>query len=378
MRRLITIIIICLVPMMLSAAVSISGVTGTLTHGETITIAGSGFGTKSTAAPAVWDNCSGTNILTLWTNYMMGATGWGGSGAKPELELAYRTPTELGRGVDLPHSHITKYLCGSHYWLQVGDGSNIQIWKTKTLSSYSVPIYTYVSWYRRLDPNWVWSIDNNFKDMEWTSTMDSTPSSGNYDFISHYEANNPSYNGVYRVHAAPTSPVGTPVEGATLKNGWVKCEWETKWSQGSDGYTKVWEDGVLKTHEAGVTWADSGPQLLAIEGFYRNANDNNFRYMADIYMDWSAQRVMIGNANTLAGCTTLRAIQIPSVWSDTSITATVNQDAFADSATAYLYVFDATGASNTNGYEITFGATPASQPQLSNGTFVGPGAGIHP
>jgi hypothetical protein len=52
------------------AAPVVSGVSGTVAHGQNVTISGSGFGNKSSAAPLVWDNCSGTTITTLWGGRM--------------------------------------------------------------------------------------------------------------------------------------------------------------------------------------------------------------------------------------------------------------------------------------------------------------------
>ena len=55
------------------AAPSVSSVSGTLTSGTTLTVAGSGFGTKPTAAPWVWDNFEsgsvGTELAAPWEHY---------------------------------------------------------------------------------------------------------------------------------------------------------------------------------------------------------------------------------------------------------------------------------------------------------------------
>ncbi|MCD6288604.1 MAG: hypothetical protein J7M12_05765, partial [Candidatus Hydrogenedentes bacterium] len=59
-----------------------------------------------------------------------------------------------------------------------------------------------------------------------------------------------------------------------------------------------------------------------------------------------------GNASTWSACTH-REIQIPTAWSNDTITFTVNQGSFPY-GTAYLYVVDSTGAWNENGYPITF------------------------
>jgi hypothetical protein len=64
---------------------------------------------------------------------------------------------------------------------------------------------------------------------------------------------------------------------------------------------------------------------------------------------------MIGNARTFNGCT-IREIQIPTAWSDNSITVTVNQGVFGSGMTVYLYVVDQNGAVNSTGYPITVGS----------------------
>jgi hypothetical protein len=60
------------------AAPSISGVSGTLTDGQTITISGSNFGTKTTAAPFIssYDNATSANN---WSSGTLGG-GWQFSG----------------------------------------------------------------------------------------------------------------------------------------------------------------------------------------------------------------------------------------------------------------------------------------------------------
>ena len=48
------------------AAPSVRQVNGSLDHNGTITITGSGFGLKPSAAPIVWDNATGNSISDKW------------------------------------------------------------------------------------------------------------------------------------------------------------------------------------------------------------------------------------------------------------------------------------------------------------------------
>ena len=58
-----TILIISIIfPNIVFGAPSISGVSGTIVDGQSVTISGSGFGIKMDAAPILWENFdSGTN-----------------------------------------------------------------------------------------------------------------------------------------------------------------------------------------------------------------------------------------------------------------------------------------------------------------------------
>ena len=81
----------------------------------------------------------------------------------------------------------------------------------------------------------------------------------------------------------------------------------------------------------------------------------------EIYVDVTRARVEIGDAATF-GAFTHREAQIPTAWSDGSVTFTVNQGSFADGSTAYLFVVDDTGAASA-GRQIMFaGASDSTAP----------------
>ena len=76
-------------------------------------------------------------------------------------------------------------------------------------------------------------------------------------------------------------------------------------------------------------------------------------YWDEVYIDTTQARVEIGNASSWSACTH-REIQIPSSWSSSSISVTVNQGSFSDGGGAYLYVVDSNGNVNDSGRAITF------------------------
>ena len=63
----------------------------------------------------------------------------------------------------------------------------------------------------------------------------------------------------------------------------------------------------------------------------------------DAYIDTTWKRVMVGDNAVFASCTEF-AIQIPTAWSDTSITIDVNQSLLASFANKYCFVIGADNA----------------------------------
>jgi hypothetical protein len=133
----------------------------------------------------------------------------------------------------------------------------------------------------------------------------------------------------------------------------------------SNGTMKLWIDGVLRDS---VTNLDTNPTADGsainkrpyIIGFYdswspADANvSNQYAYYADVYVDSSWSRIELGNAPTYAS-STRREMLVPTVWSGTLISARVAQGGFTTGQTAYLYVVDAAGQVNSNGFPVTIG-----------------------
>ena len=353
-RKIILIMLFIFTSSFANSAPSVSTVTGTVSHGESITVSGSGFDTKSTAAPLVWDNASGSDPYTLWDGY------WPDETANATYRLDYRTPETVGRGVAVPHSHVTQYLCGAHY---ASDGSNkgYNVAGWQTLSGWSWPVTYYMSWYYRVDPNWDFP-DDNHKWFGYSSGGDiyGLPYNWYLESVGGMESSFGSHlvdddsevgwtTGEWYGNSFPNHPI----------NQWVKIEVETKISDSTDGYIKVWADGTLVQNLTGDTTdgtnygSEGSNRSIGFGGYNRTRSTNQWRYFADIYFDNTPQRVVICNNSTYSSCT-VREIQIPTAWSDTSITATVNAGVFASDATAYLFVVDADGVASA-GKEITFG-----------------------
>jgi len=340
------------------AAPVVQQVSGTFDHKATVTVSGSAFGTKPVAAPLVWDDASGTNILNKWDG------AWPNN--NPAYNTMYRAPM---RAVPLPHGHDTQYIAGAH-----GDsagatgGYNVIFYKN--LPSVTFPYYIYVSWYERIDPAWVFGGDDNFKTFAYSVCC------GPYQMPNNWYMNYgpPSFSSATASPQYQHNDDGGSLEnpdenghngwwlwGANPTSRWLKVEMAVKLTSQTDGYIKLWEDGVLKDNYLGSTDKYPGTaRTIGIGGYARNyGQPNNWRYFADVYIDTSLARVVLANNQTLSKATIIEP-QIPSSWADGSISFTVNLGKFTTGQTAYLFVFDATGTSNAIGFPVTAGGGAAA------------------
>ncbi len=336
-----------------TAAPTVLSTSGTFSHKGAVTITGTGFGTKATAAPVIWDDASGNSILDKW------------DGAWPDnnsvYNTGYRTPM---RGIGLPHNHITRYIAGAHAEsLGPQGGYNVVFFKYRTISSY--PAYTFASWYERADDNWVFGDDNNYKTFafsegqgpynppnNWylafnTPLPDSTTSAASYVLGDDSNFTTLMWTDV-NGHSHWWDSAINPMSGV-----WKKVQLEIKYTNQNDGYIKLWEDGVLRINYAGSTNKYPGTtRTEGIGGYARMyGQPDNWRYWADVYLDYSRARVVLANNADISQATIIEP-QIPTTWSDSSIGITANLGQFTVGQTAYLFVFDPTGTPNTTGLPV--------------------------
>lgn len=338
-----------------TAAPTIQQVSGKVDHKVAVTIKGTGFGSKTKAAPVVWDDASGGNLLDKWDGY------WPNRSPNATYNMAYRAPM---RGIGLPHKHVSKYIAGAH-----GDNSgynagyNVILYKNRTISSY--PVYTYASWYQRADDAWTFCGDNNYKVYDYS--MGTSPYSLPENWYLEYNGRPTSRTSTpsWHINDDYSSLVSPDANGRSwwwssavnpMGGAWTKIEVEIKYTNQSNGYIKLWENGALKINYAGRT--DSMPGQARSEGIGGYARcsgySNNWRYFSDVYLDHTRARVVLAN-NADYGKATIIEPQIPSAWSDDSLKVTVNLGKFSAGQKAYLFVFDSSGQRNASGFPVTVG-----------------------
>jgi hypothetical protein len=358
LRALMLLVLLALGPAVARAQPSISDVSGTKAHNQTVTITGTGFGSKSPAAPAVWDDSSGSTLSTLWSG------GWPSSG-DVDSRIQYRAAPY--RSMAAPHSRTNRYIVGAHTSDAGFDaGYNVIFWKARTVSSF--PAYTYASWYMRYDPNWPSNVDNN-KTYDWS--VGTSPYTGaSYWYSEFRSGENLVSNPACHVIDAGSSFDSDSGDwwgssfGANPKNSWVKAEHILRHSNSANA-------GLILLRFNGTTCLDlstrtdlyAGTQRNDAIGGYANptGQSNMWRFFTDVYLDYTWARVFRCDESTLATCTN-PTMMIPSSWSSTSINALLYGGALSDSGTTYVYVCDANNSCNSSGFAITMSEAGPSPP----------------
>lgn len=354
-------------------AVVITGTSGSEAHGGSLVITGSGFGTKSPVAPLVWDNCMhGQAVSARWSG------GWPTSATyRPE----YRT---IQRSQPMPHNRTTRYLCMCAYGSgSATDGWNALVWKTLTIAK---PQPIFMSVRHRCDSGFI--SGDNWKYMDYSNGNEpfglswyieksgGIPSAGPTDInLNDNAAGLNAHGDSANVWGDWYGEDGLGTGKAVSPRGtWVQQEFLVVATAADNGVIRQWDNNVLcldysptnpkyRTQPHPTDAMAGSTRAFALGGYIRDGNSTAWRYFTDIYLDMTQSRVVLGNAPALAACT-VKEMQIPTAWSTTSVTLTVNRGSFSDGATVYAYLYDSAGLVNAIGFPVNGSgdATPPAPP----------------
>lgn len=311
---------------------TISSITGTPTHGSDITINGADFGIKTEPRPQFWAPMDGSaapsslGVVTSWAEIQDMAydadEGPGGYGClKASSDSGVWTARVDAVGFDWSDPGQKMYLFR----------------KLKQNFSVFTPERNFKTW--RCWGDRISTVDNGLPTSimaglsNGTFGMDHlvTPAIGHYPFDDQEVAAFGPVDEWYNNEILLLSNSAADEEDA---------EWRYKTNgvvYGNQPYT-AW-DG-LKPFK--IWDGDTNPQLernyivhaVLPEG---EADPADRYWAADVYLDKTWARVMIGNASTLAACTHLE-IQIPTSWSGTSVGVRINRRTFPGGDSPYLFV----------------------------------------
>lgn len=315
----------------LEAAPSITGISGTVESGQAVTISGSDFGTKSPVAPVMYADFS-SNI----------------------------NPSNLGRITSW--DEVACFIWSNNGGIAGGGGSRTD--STCSISGYggmyaytgdisfypnalSQKFYVYRNRYK------AYTNDVNLKSMEFNKRG----SYGSADLIYNHSSQQWITQGI--------DPESYFYLDSSPNNQWVTEELvaQTGDSLGAQASALNWYvNGSLAGSQStgDICLRDDNNNMdhvsVAYHGDYNISGTEGMQleYFDNLYLDNTWTRILIGNASTFTA-STHREIQIPSNWSTGSVTAIINQGSFTNGSTAYLYIVDASGAVNANGFPIEIG-----------------------
>ncbi|MFA5127365.1 MAG: MopE-related protein, partial [Patescibacteria group bacterium] len=332
--------------------VTVSGLSSSnLLNSQSYTINGSGFGVKNPVAPLRWDNFENGTVgqrLATWEN-----GGWdtiGASGYYP----SYSTGRQRVAGEKVAQQTYTSF-----YNQQIGIWNRFPITKL------------YATWWAyRDDINGNYGCSTNQKLL------------GNFGRI--------SGDGDYGFPQCRSDQGGDPgghlyasdVNGATVQQSYFAGTWVNHWYRaerymnldtvGTADYTYTKKDGQIV---AQLNNNLLGPGRLSynyfVMGHFFRLNNEDvtypnpptctasmIQYVGEMYVDITRARIEICDRSTWTESSTMHCeIQIPhTTWNNNQIQFTANKGSFSDNQSLYLYVINADGSANQNGYPVSFGS----------------------
>jgi len=329
-------------------APAVTSVTGNLSHGQSVTISGSGFGSH-----ANYNNVSGAWKGGSFLNFRFKDFEDGqlnSNGFFPYKAGANWSPASGSLGVlSGGPANSTKYMRRAYVDDELGGLS-------ATMSGAGNQVYT------------------TFKFMLAPNTQ-----SGKFWRI----YGDAPQNNVY----LSTGCSGVTIRGASECTATSCAAKATQWGSGPALTEGQWHrvellaDASTNTFSAAVdgiaawtasSWLNTSLQANGHTLDFPNMIDSSSRDPScpatgsynydDIFVDFTRARVELADASSWSAARK-KEVQVPVTWTSNSISIRVNAGTFSTGQTAYLYVIDSSGAVNSQGLPVRIGAAGVVQPE---------------
>jgi|CXWL01.1.fsa_nt_gi hypothetical protein len=357
---------LCNVPILSKSATipSITETSGSSAHNGSLTLTGSGFGAKTIAGPMLYDDFD-TGVINSsvetraplihqgsLASYNLWQKDGGGSYSDQVIRLNNSSPKVRSS------LHARAIFNNSAFW-----GLNLFVPYTGFTTGNELFISFYYRMtrtgasYGRQSKAWI-AYDNSWADRAYWST-----------------AYNGCEGGGWRQHRTDIDDRSFPLEGNQIDKEWVRFEHYLKQSSpgGSNGMWRttvhrpsLGSPVIISQSLANVplrTSATEWTRWVFGGAYYSMCSASDFATLDvdDFYFDNTQARVELGNASTLALCTS-RELQRATAWANDRITITVNRGYLGDRTTVYAYVYDATGTANAVGFPVSGSETGEGTP----------------
>lgn len=338
---------------------TISGVSGTIAHGEAVVVTGSGFGTKPAQTPFRWDDLNGTDGTSMSTD----ARGWIVSSNSPVPELTNAvTRSTPGRTTSMmlgqTGASVPAFGFGDN------NGDYLSLTASSSGNTTAPPAGALlIDYWMRFDEG---GTANNYKFARWHSA--DNPSSGSGNKIWSMPAGNGATEGNawgYSNQIGVTTIGGGSFHHVRWLLHWSDTQAENYLNLSVDNRVYMDSDGAgnyvspdpgqsegaydpLPSGDRLSTWIIEMQNDTAGSG----ARDAK-QYVQDFFVDSGYNRFEIGNHATYTSATQLE-IQPYTAWASGEVTLTINRGGFGPTDSAWLFACDATNACSA-GTAITFG-----------------------
>jgi len=332
----------------------INSKTGTVVDGSNITISGSGFGSKITATPHTWDNFNaGTDGVDITGKSPVIGNTWESIFASPVYSSSNKRNNTNNCKLELSSLGQTgRTLKQTGLLLSAGDKIFISFWHRFSWGTVEGSNQRQIKTWRIL---------------HYKSGYNTYFDASNWQYEPGVSDPRSWVHNLYDGAVGDVDPSDKDITPYMPGENWRRHDLELKISSApltNDGSVKYWVSeinfsGPIVKHvdDSSMTFIPANGEIwneLWLGQWIGNTLSSPYYttiYYDDIYFDTSWQRVEIGNASTYESCTH-REIQIPTAWTDTSITINMNQSSFEACGTYYLFVVDADGNVNAEGYPI--------------------------
>ena len=348
----------------------ITGVSGNAVHGQTLTITGTGFGTKSPAKPYAYGDFEGPT-------------------SQPNAALSQVSSWTLLSNLSAASGIGIRGTAALQSYVFVGQEQNFGA----LLGFYGLPLNSYGErWYifRKGRRNFAVTGAYNWKNLRfWYASGSLYTQIGNGN-ISEEAIPNAGYMCAWQgpLSSVCTDSITEAQTRAEPYGSWFTEQYiGTPGTGANNGFFRYIVNGRLAVE---IPYTDYAPKYFAMaQGTPRemyiihdeSANDpdppsGSQTFWDDVYFDRTWSRVMLSNRSTWGTASNgpLYEIQIPTAWSTTSVTVQVNRGELT-AGTVYLYVVDSNNVANATGYPVTLAGSGGGDTTPPTVTMTAPSAG---
>ncbi|HWB78261.1 MAG TPA: hypothetical protein VG755_25020 [Nannocystaceae bacterium] len=331
----------------------IDGVSGTIAHGSEVTLQGSGFGAKASAAPYVWDTIDAPDPASKDDPATIGEWGENTCGSCTTSDASSRHARST-------HNATADFGApGGFAVFDLDQGKTATTW--------------YGGFWFMLGEDWHWCpFDGNglynlanvkfgarFYSTENVNLAIASHTGDSIVAMEYCDASSPGYVGW---DATQMFTLGT----------WhhIQLEFRAGDLDTSNGVLRMWLDGALQWEFTDIMTncselnGSAGFDMDGL-GFYNSWHDScgydgsSMLWIDDVYADTTWARVEIGDA-PVYGDSTRRELQPASAWADGSIAFALNQGAFEAGESAWVFVVDADGVASDGAAIVIGGDAPGT------------------